>query len=50
MYAIFNKEFARNMANLCKKADIIIPNFTEAAFMLGEEFLSSLYVEYVEGL
>ncbi|HHU84747.1 MAG TPA: pyridoxamine kinase [Clostridiales bacterium] len=51
MYAIFNKEFARNMANLCKKADIIIPNFTEAAFMLGEEFVKPPYtVEYVEGL
>ena len=51
MYVIFNKEFALNMAELCKKADIIVPNFTEAAFMLGEDYVKPPYTkEYVEGL
>lgn len=51
MYVIFNDEFALNMAKLCSKADIIVPNFTEAAFMLGEEYVRPPYTkEYVEGL
>ena len=51
MYAIFNDEFALKMADLCAKADIIVPNFTEAAFMLGEDFVKPPYTKaYVEGL
>lgn len=49
MYALFDMEFAQKMAELCAMADIIVPNFTEAAFLLGEEFKKGPYTkEYVE--
>ena len=35
LYTGFTEEFAAEMAKLCGKADIIVPNMTEAAFMLG---------------
>lgn len=35
LYKGFTLEFAAAMAKLCSKADLIIPNLTEAAFMLG---------------
>ena len=35
LYSGFDRGFAHSMANLCKKADIIIPNLTESAFLLG---------------
>lgn len=51
MYTIFDMAFAKKMAELCAKADIIVPNFTEAAFILGEEYVAPPYTkEYVEGL
>lgn len=45
MYAGFDDEFASHMARLCSKADIIVPNLTEATKMLGEEFIPSGYGE-----
>lgn len=51
MYSLFDMDFAKKMASLCAKADIVVPNFTEAAFMLGEDFVEGPYTkEYVEGL
>ncbi len=51
MYALFDIGFAKKMAELCAMADIIVPNFTEAAFMLGEEYREGPYTkEYVEHL
>lgn len=35
LYTGFDKHFAREMANLCGGADIILPNLSEAALMLG---------------
>ncbi len=35
LYPGFTPKFAKAMAQLCSKADIIVPNMTEAAFMLG---------------
>ena len=35
LYAGFDQNFARSMSGLCKKADVIIPNLTESAFLLG---------------
>ena len=35
LYPGFTEEFAGEMAALCAKADIILPNMTEASFMLG---------------
>ena len=34
LYAGFTVEFAKEMAKLCAKADIICPNLTEASFLL----------------
>lgn len=50
LYTGFDAEFAKKMAGLCAKADIIVPNLTEAAFMLGEEYVgregySKKYIE-----
>jgi len=38
LYTGFTPEFALEMGKLCAKADVIVPNLTEAAFMLGEEY------------
>ena len=35
LYPGFTQEFAFAMAKLCAKADIVVPNMTEASFMLG---------------
>ena len=51
MYAIFDMEFARNMGSLCARADIVVPNITEACFMLGREYVTRPYTkEFIEGL
>lgn len=39
LYPGFDEAFALKMGELCGKADIIVPNFTEAAFMLGKEYI-----------
>ena len=38
MYTGFEPEFALKMAELCRHADIILPNISEASFMLGVEY------------
>ena len=38
LYPAFDEKFAKHMATLCAKADIIDPNLTEAAFMLGIDY------------
>lgn len=51
LYTGFTPEFAREMGKLCGKADVIVPNLTEAAFMLGEEYVGEDYDEaYIKGL
>ena len=51
MYAGFDDAFAKEMAKLCRKADIIVPNLTEATKMLGEEYVPVGYDEaYIHGL
>lgn len=44
-YAGFNHEFAHEMRKLCAKADIMIPNLTEAALLLDEEYAGENYDE-----
>lgn len=49
LYKGFTEKFARSMACLCAKADIILPNLTEACFMLGKEYIATGYTkEYIE--
>lgn len=51
MYAIFDQKFAKAMAELCSKADIILPNITEACFMTGAEFTDGIHTEeFIEKL
>ncbi len=38
LYYGFTEEFAARMAQLCGKADLILPNLTEACFMLGRPY------------
>ena len=45
LYVGFTPDFARRMGKLCGVADIIVPNLTEAAFMLGEPYLGDQYSE-----
>ncbi|MCR5485624.1 MAG: pyridoxamine kinase [Clostridiales bacterium] len=45
MYALFDMSFAEKMASLCAKADIVVPNITEAAFILGEEYKEGPFTE-----
>ena len=37
LYAGFGPDFPAQMARLCKGADFVLPNLTEAAFLLGRE-------------
>lgn len=38
LYPAFDENFAGQMATLCGEADIILPNITEASFMVGMEY------------
>ncbi len=51
LYANFSADYPQKMLSLCKNADIITPNITEAALMLNEEYISGPYTEeYIEHL
>lgn len=51
LYALFTDDFVKGMTKLCAKADIIVPNITEAALMLGKEYKEGPYTkEYIENL
>lgn len=45
LYTGFTPDFASKMAGLCAKADIIVPNLTEASYMLNKEYISGGYTE-----
>lgn len=45
LYTGFTPEFAKEMGKLCGKADVIVPNLTEASFMLGIPYVGSNYDE-----
>lgn len=45
MYAGFAPDFADHMARLCAKADIIVPNMSEACFMLHRDYMDGGYSE-----
>ena len=42
LYSSFKGDFPEKMTELCKKADIITPNLTEACMMLGEKYTDGL--------
>ena len=47
LYHGFTPDFASAMAGLCGKADLIIPNITEASFMLGIPYREDYDEEYI---
>ena len=49
LYAGFGPEFPKEMAKLCKGADFILPNMTEASLLLGIPYVAEGYDQaYVE--
>ncbi len=51
LYKTFPANFPEGMLKLCKKADVILPNITEACFLLGEKYVEGPYSkEYIESL
>ena len=48
LYPAFDEAFAKHMATLCAKADIIVPNLTEACFMTGMEYKTEYDEEYIK--
>lgn len=51
LYRGFPSDFPKYMAKLCAKADVIIPNLTEACFLLGVPYPESICTEeYIKGL
>ena len=50
LYPGFDMAFASAMASLCAEADYVIPNITEAAYMLGIPYNPDYDEEYIRGL
>lgn len=50
LYYGFDEEYVEAMIELCKSADIILPNITEACFMTGKEYKTEFDKAYVQDL
>lgn len=50
LYTGFDEKFAESMRVLCKKADVVLPNITEASYLVGEEYIENGNYEYVNFL
>ena len=50
LYAGFGPEFPKKMAELMEGADLVLPNITEAAFMLGMEYKEHYDRDYILAL
>jgi pyridoxine kinase len=51
LYSAFDETFPAGMRRLCNRADLIVPNMTEAAFMLGEPYAEPPYTrEFIRGM
>ncbi|MCD7828210.1 MAG: pyridoxamine kinase [Clostridiales bacterium] len=51
LYDTFDNNFVASMRELCKKADIIVPNLTEAALLLNREYKEPPYDKsFIENL
>ncbi|GGK18349.1 pyridoxamine kinase [Parabacteroides faecis] len=51
LYTSFTRQFAAGMRALCQKADIIVPNLTEAALLLDEPYQPGPYTHaYIESM
>ena len=47
LYSIFDLEFVKNMKRLTDKADIVLPNITEACFLTGTEYKETYDEAYI---
>ena len=50
MYKGFTADFASAMKELCRKADYILPNITEACFLTGAEYKTEYNKQYIESI
>ena len=50
LYTGFDSAFPAHMAKLCAMADIVVPNLTEASFMLGIEYKEEYDEEHIKGV
>jgi pyridoxine kinase len=50
LYPAFDEAFAKEMAKLCGKADVIVPNLTEACFMTDTPYNEDYDKEYITSL
>ncbi len=50
LYYGFDQAYADAMTRLCREADIVIPNITEACFMTGHEYKEKYDEEYVNSV
>ena len=47
LYSIFNQDYVEAMKVLCKEADILVPNITEACFLTDVEYKESYDEHYI---
>lgn len=50
LYPSFSDDFPKHMAMVCSKADIVVPNLTEACLMTGTEYKTEYDKAYIERL
>lgn len=50
LYQAFDEEFPMHMAKVCAKADIIVPNITEAALLTGMPYRTEYDRQYISEL
>ena len=50
MYSGLSADYPRLMLELCKKADVIMPNITEACMMTGREYRHDMPMEDIEAM
>ena len=50
LYSIFDMDYVEAMKGLCAKADYVVPNITEAAFLTGMDFRTEYDRSYIDAL
>lgn len=50
LYATYTREMAEGMGELCRQADVIVPNMTEACILLGRDYEAAPGWDTVEGM
>ncbi len=50
LYPAFDKDFPKLMAKVCAKADIIVPNLTEACLMTDTDYKTEYDEEYIKSV